>query len=554
MFRRTVIGLIGLACCSAVAPLALQAGVDEAAARYMPWSGSYWPIRQGLLIRGPLRKYDRATGRRAADWELKENPPLAEVPDWYGYCHAWAAAAVMDREPVRSRSATGVDGVPMGLGIGDQKGMLTACHTDDQAQHYGIRYEGESGQDPQDIYPDQLWHVLRLYVKQRGMPLILDIEAGPEVWNYPVYAYRVAYRPTGQGNEYFAEMSLWMADDAVPPDIVGVQVSRQTYYFTFQLQGGSALLGSGRWAGPSQRNHPDFAWFPYIVRAENPEVQYHEVKRLVGASGSGPSGDGLPSPDSAASTAGQPLSPSATPGNSGRVWLPPNSLPGTAGAIRPPPNIVPGTSGATGPASSAVPGIPGTVPPPSQPSQPCLLSPVELLRVVTNRTSQFTLDITVDKFDGGQYAAGEVFTVKGASAKAAYLYLFYIDSRGELTVLFPPPTVDNRIPEQRRFQLPGSGASYVFRTFDSPGTHRIKAVATSGPLAFSSLAPATEVPGQTVQVQKFHLPPSQKTMFQEFLTRDPRRQPVRGEELGGGAPQEFLGEFGQDEVAFYVGP
>jgi hypothetical protein len=179
---------------------------------------------------------------------------------------------------------------------------------------------------------------------------------------------------------------------------------------------------------------------------------------------------------------------------------------------------------------------------------------VELLRVVTNRTSQFTLDITVDKFDGGQYAAGEVFTVKGASAKAAYLYLFYIDSRGELTVLFPPPAVDNHVPEQRRFHLPGSGASYVFRTFDSPGTHRIKAVATSGPLVFSCLAPATEAPGQTVQVQKFHLPPSQKTMFQEFLTRDPRRQPVPAEELGGGAPREFVGEFGQDEVAFYVGP
>ena len=32
-----------------------------------------------------------------------------------------------------------------------------------------------------------LWRLLKLHVKEQGVPLILDVEAGAEVWNYPVY-------------------------------------------------------------------------------------------------------------------------------------------------------------------------------------------------------------------------------------------------------------------------------------------------------------------------------------------------------------------------------
>ncbi len=283
MRRRAIVLVWGIALGLTIGFQRLQAGVDEGMARFVPWSGSYWPIREGMLIHGPLRKYDQATGRRAAAWELDQNPPLPSVPEWYGYCHAWAAAAVTDKEPVSSMVAQDVAGRPLPLGVGDQKGMLTACHTDDVAQHYGVRFQGEAGEDPQDIYPDELWRVLKLYIKQRGVPLIVDIESGTQVWNYPVYAYRVEYRPTEQEGVYFAEMSLWMADDAVPPDTVGVQVSKQTYYFMFRLQGGQAVLGTSRWVEPSVQSHPDFAWFPYVVRPENPEVQYEAVRRLIKA-------------------------------------------------------------------------------------------------------------------------------------------------------------------------------------------------------------------------------------------------------------------------------
>ena len=554
--RRTT-WTIGLSCVFLLISVELKAGVDEGMARYVPWSGSYWPICQGLLIRGPLNKYDRATGHRAASWEMQQNPPRGDMPTWFGYCHAWAAAAVTDREPIRTRNATDIRGAPIWLGIGDQKGMLTACHTDDQAQHYGIRYDGEPGDDRQDIYPDELWRVLRLYIKQRGIPLIMDTEGGTEVWNYPVYAYRVFYQPTGRGTLYSAEMSLWMADDAVPPDIVGVQVSKQTYYFTFQLQGGSAQLGSGRWVGPSLENHPDFAWYPYIARAENPEMEYDKVKRLVDASGSGPTGSDVPANRWPSGPTHPSAMPNVGPGASGGIPLPPNTGRPGAGGGRLPPNVVPGTSGRMPPPPNVVPG-PSTGGVHPLPGQPYVLSPVELLSLIVNKKSQFTLDVTVNKFDGGQYAPDEVFSIKYTSAKAGYLYLLYLDSQGQLSVLYPPPRVDNRISGRGRFQLPDSNAGYVFRTHGALGTHRIKAVVTTMPLVFSGLAPtapSTTGPlGPAVQVQRFHLPPSQTKMLKSVLGRYQRSEPIGEEELGGASPQVFLGQFGQDEVAFYVGP
>jgi hypothetical protein len=513
------------------------AGEDRGMAQFVPWSGSYWPIGQGLLIEGPLTKYDQITGHGAAPWEFQTNAPGPQVPYWFGYCHAWCSAAVMDREPIRPRTVMVAGLGPVGLDIGDQKGMLTACHTEDVAQHYGIRYTGQPYEDPQDIYPDELWRVLRLYIQEQGVPIVMDIEAGPEVWNYPVYAYEVRYGPDESGSQYVGEMSVWMCDDTVPPDFVGVKVAKETYYFTFQIQGGSVAMGSGRWIGPSVENHPDFAWYPQIAVAQNPEIQYDVIKELVDASGSGPSGQTPPA--------------SYPPGNSPEYADP--SDPRLPGPMPPPANTVPGTSaGSPAPSDRAAVGpADDRQPQPQPPQQPVVLSPMELLSLVTNQTSSFPLDVTVDKFDGGQYQPGEPFVIRGTSAQAGYLYLFYLDSQGNLALLFPRPESDNRVPAQQPFQVPGGEG---FRTWDAPGTHRVKAIVSQRPCLFTSLLPPPGGDDRGPRAQRFRLPPSQETMFHDVLGRYERHQPIRSEELGGVSPRQVLGQFAQDEVAFYVGP
>jgi hypothetical protein len=80
---------------------------------------------------------------------------------------------------------------------------------------------------------------------------------------------------------YRADMTLLMADDAVPPNYVGTKTRKQTYQFTFQMRDGNIVMGSGRWTGPSVKDHPDFAWYPTKAVAANPEVIYAKVQRLV---------------------------------------------------------------------------------------------------------------------------------------------------------------------------------------------------------------------------------------------------------------------------------
>jgi hypothetical protein len=533
MFARRFILVVTFAWLAVSASLEARAGVDRGMAQFVPWSGSYWPISQGMMIEGPLTKYDQITGRGAARWEYETNAPGPQVPYWFGYCHAWCSAAVMDREPIRMRTVVATDIGQIVLGIGDQKGMLTACHTQDIAQHYGIRYTGGPDEDPQDVYPDELWRVLKLYIQQQGVPIVIDVEAGPEVWNYPVYAYEVNYGLDESGSQYIGEMSLWMCDDTVPPDFVGVKVCKGTYYFTFQVQGGSLVMGSGRWIGPSVTNHPDFAWYPHVVVAVNPEVRYEVIKELVDASGTGPTG--------------RPPAASYPSDNSPEYADPSDPrIPGRA----PPTNVMPGASaGAT-----LQPDRDGTDAGSDQElrqPEPIVLSPVELLSLVTNQTSSFALDVTVDKFDGGKYEPGEPFVIQGTSAKAGFLYLFYLDSEGHVAVLFPRPGSDNRIPAQQPFQVPGPDG---FRTWKAPGTHRVKAIVSQRPCLFSSLLPAPPGSGEQERAQRFHLPPSQETMFQDVLRRYQRHEPIRSEELGGVPPQRILGKFAQDEVAFYVGP
>jgi hypothetical protein len=255
-------------------------GVDEGQSRFIPWSGPWWPHQQGGLLR-QLRKFDLLTGKESAKWE-KEATRESMSAQWAGYCHAWAAAAIMEREPRAPRTVTGQAGRPIVLSVGDQKALLTICHDGDvTGPPIGDRYKGP-GSDFQDIYPDVLWRALRLYVKQRGIPLIIDRDPGKAVWNHPVYRYRVTHRPHTTPGVRLGTMEIWMADDQVPPDFVGTKVLRKTYRFTFRMNARGLIAGSAKWYKESRTDHPDFAWYPTMVRAWNPHIDPAQVRRMLG--------------------------------------------------------------------------------------------------------------------------------------------------------------------------------------------------------------------------------------------------------------------------------
>lgn len=235
--------------------LPVHGQTDEAAAKRIPWSGYWFPTAKGELLE-PLRKYDALTGSSAFQWEVSRNPPGANVPAWHGYCHGWAAASVLEQEPTQGLVATARGG-NISLGVADQKGWYAACHTGDAANWFGDRYgDGQGSEDPNDLRPDVLWQLLKMFIKDQGVPLIMDLDPGPEVWNYPVYAYRIEYQPHPNGGGWqSAQLSLWAADDAVPPDFVGLMPHFQTYTFQFLTRSGNCsgqcVVDRAECAGPS---------------------------------------------------------------------------------------------------------------------------------------------------------------------------------------------------------------------------------------------------------------------------------------------------------------
>jgi hypothetical protein len=290
---------------SVAAPLRAQ-GLDTGSATTTPWSGWWWPAKAGSLVlgyrgeAGPLAKQDQVTGKHSVVWEetqMYHFDPAGQ--DWWGHCHAWAAASILEPEPRHDVSRGSVV-----FHVGDIKGLLAEAHYSDRGIFYGQRFNGDPGDDLEDIYPLTLWSVLRKYLHDNKMPLIMDLNPGPQVWSYPAYQYSLSYWPidsdtyqqTAAGalalekrsratppplsGSYQGLLSIWVGSFLVSPDTLGTTTEQHNYSFVFQAQGNQPIEGTDHWTGPSVQDHPDFAWYPTERAQENPDLDYNLVSQI----------------------------------------------------------------------------------------------------------------------------------------------------------------------------------------------------------------------------------------------------------------------------------
>ena len=288
------------------APLRAQEG-EEATVPTLPWSGWWWPASTGELLLGyrgelgPLVKHDQVTGQHATQWE-QASPYHFDLggPDWWGHCHAWAAAALLEPEPRRDVVFSGTT-----FHVGDIKGLLAEAHYSDRVVSFGERFNGAPGDDFEDMYPGLVWYALRKYLNENKLPLVFDLNPGVQVWNYPAYYYHLSYQPMTaaayQGlasaalplekrpadavpagaTAYQAQLILRVATFQVQPDVTGTATEQHLYTFIFQSQNGQIVPGSDHWTGTSLQDHPDFAWYPIQRAQENPGLDYGVVSQLT---------------------------------------------------------------------------------------------------------------------------------------------------------------------------------------------------------------------------------------------------------------------------------
>ena len=257
----------------ALLPFCSLAAAETYEASYTPWSGWWWPVIEGELVTGyrsgeraPFEKYDYVTSgtyygpATQYGWNYYYDPSASS---WHGLCLYWAAAAILEEEPVHTGLYQGNT-----FFVGDKKGILTAAYDGVLTScHYDYQADG----------PTEFHRVLEEFIRDQRTPIIMDLANEGEAWNYPVFKYTTNY--TQEGNIRHYTTTVYYPTDAVSPDYVGSMLRSKKYYYYFQIEGEN-IIASG-WEGQSFANPPRYAREPFLATCRNPGIDHQQVLAIV---------------------------------------------------------------------------------------------------------------------------------------------------------------------------------------------------------------------------------------------------------------------------------
>lgn len=250
------------------------------ASDHIPWSGYWWPVHSGELLLGygphfnpsPCEKYDLVTyGFYPSTLTAYGSNPINKVynssaPSWWGFCHAWANAAVS--EPIDFAPSV-VNGTF--LSVGDKKGLLTLVHRDDP-QVYDV-----CNNEP------LVFHKFLLeYIGEDKLALVADMDCSEEVWSHPIYEYTM--KIVQNTNYDGVTCTIKYVSDYVAPDYIGtVTLTKELTYNLYKNDQDEYI--SSEWGGASIDDHPDSIWLPVGQYFDDDALSYDQVKRLVLSTG-----------------------------------------------------------------------------------------------------------------------------------------------------------------------------------------------------------------------------------------------------------------------------
>jgi hypothetical protein len=250
------------------------AGAATYQASFIPWSGYWWPYNYGGLGTGsdyrgspaPLEKYNFLTTGTTAGGALPrylEEYYDPQAPGWYGLCAYWARAACYEHIEILPSSENNII-----FRVGDKKGLLTLAHNRDIA-------EVADGSRPEEFH---FW--LLNYIKGQKQAFVADLDAGPEVWSFPVYKYEM--QSSRAGNVESVAVKVYYVSDFVLPDYIGTKSHSAAYTYDLFLNESGAITG-GAWTGTSVDDHPQTLSLSLGVGAIFPGLDYQEILRLAKA-------------------------------------------------------------------------------------------------------------------------------------------------------------------------------------------------------------------------------------------------------------------------------
>jgi subtilisin-like proprotein convertase family protein len=272
---------------------------------------------------GPLATYtSRNMGNRRArdgvdsdgDGEIDECGDNDGVETWWGLCHAWVPASMLEHRPLRSVTYNGVT-----FHTGDLEALLIAAYNRTGADMIGGRCNSGNGDDEverdehgratnldcRDTNPGSFHVIVTNFLGILERPFAMDRTYDYQVWNQPVIGYNIVSQRQISVAEANELLGLDGADYSYNPDAATLHdvttdlkwiteahasttPADPSYYtrvdrlsYILELDADGKIIG-GEWYGRSRTLHPDFLWNPRrIVHSSVPHLDIDNVRMLI---------------------------------------------------------------------------------------------------------------------------------------------------------------------------------------------------------------------------------------------------------------------------------
>lgn len=222
-------------------------------------------------VGGPLDKLDKVTGGSSRQYEWDHSRKAIDDGEefaWWGHCNNAAEAACILQAPKHSVTMTGKDGTPVTFSRGDIQGLLVKVTPSliNRVDFKGERYNGTGRENPNDPAPEMFMSVMQEWAKD-GIPFVLDIDKGQQVWNFPYDQVKISESTTAPAG---FDASGLPTDGSVKfyhidMSGTGYDKKKRVYECYVQRDSSGNVVTSGWINTPNTNNNPDFMWRPHPV-------------------------------------------------------------------------------------------------------------------------------------------------------------------------------------------------------------------------------------------------------------------------------------------------
>jgi hypothetical protein len=330
--------------------------VNKSQVAKIPWEGDYWPYyKDGINQRwagndtlSPVEKYAKAYGvdaQKLANHVSRKSGILSQsfakkcktssecengdecairrgeregncIPTWFGICHAWAPAAIVEKEPKCPVTFNNVTFEPM-----DMKALISQiydsarigtiftgkrCNEDKPSVDLNGRLKNE---ECRDVSADFFHLVITNVIGKHNKSFVADVDYNAEVWNQPVRSYEILSQTKISAEKalmtYFPQLNStiytfnpsakeillvrtkfsYIVESTENTNGLANSYTRSKYYdYLLELDKNESIIG-GEWVSQSKTDHVDFIWVPVGIPSPNAivlgEIRYAEIKKLI---------------------------------------------------------------------------------------------------------------------------------------------------------------------------------------------------------------------------------------------------------------------------------